>query len=97
MPTYIGLLRWTQKGAENIKESPARLDKARAALKAVGGELQAFFMTMGAYDMAIRFTVPDDAAAARFMLATAAQGNVQTETLRAFTEDEYRKIIASLP
>jgi uncharacterized protein with GYD domain len=25
------------------------------------------------------------------------QGNVQTETLRAFTEDEFRKMIAALP
>jgi uncharacterized protein with GYD domain len=26
-----------------------------------------------------------------------AQGNIRTETLRAFTEDEYRKMIAALP
>jgi len=28
---------------------------------------------------------------------TGMQGNVTTQTMRAFTEDEYRKIIASLP
>jgi uncharacterized protein with GYD domain len=30
-------------------------------------------------------------------LATASLGNVTTETLRAFTEDEFRKIVSSLP
>jgi uncharacterized protein with GYD domain len=30
------------------------------------------------------------------MLATGALGNVSTQTLKAFTEAEYRKIVASL-
>ena len=34
---------------------------------------------------------------ARVSLAAASLGNVRTETLRAFTEDEYRKTITSLP
>ena len=40
MPTYIVLFRWTQKGIENIKESPSRLRHAKKALKAVGGRVQ---------------------------------------------------------
>ncbi len=31
------------------------------------------------------------------MIMTGMQGNVRTQIMRAFTEDEYRKIIASLP
>jgi uncharacterized protein with GYD domain len=31
------------------------------------------------------------------MLATGALGNVSTQTMRAFTEDEFRKIVAGLP
>jgi uncharacterized protein with GYD domain len=31
------------------------------------------------------------------VLMIGAQGNIRTETLRAFTEDEYRKMIAALP
>ena len=34
---------------------------------------------------------------AKVALATGSKGGIKTETLRAFTEDEYRKIIASLP
>lgn len=96
MPTYISLLRWTQKGVENIKEGPARLDKAKEVLKSVGGELKGCFLTLGAYDMVVRFDVPDDTAAAKFMLAVASRGTIQSQTMRAFSEEEYRKIVASL-
>ena len=42
MPTYISLLRFTQQGVQKIKESPARLDAAKKAFKALGGELKQF-------------------------------------------------------
>jgi uncharacterized protein with GYD domain len=97
MPTYITLLRWTTKGIENIKESPARLDAAKAATEAAGGKFVGFYLTMGQYDAVAIGEWPDDEAAATFALVTGSQGNVQTETLKAFTEDEYREIIAALP
>jgi uncharacterized protein with GYD domain len=96
MPTYITLLRWTSKGLGNIKESPKRLDDARKTLEAVGIKLKEFYMVTGRYDMVIISEAPDDAALAKAMLSIASRGAVQTETLRAFTEDEYRKIIGSL-
>ncbi|MGH9161180.1 MAG: GYD domain-containing protein [Vicinamibacteraceae bacterium] len=97
MPTYITLLRWTQKGIENVKESPARLDAAKKAFQKAGGKMTQFYMVMGQYDMVAIAEAPDDETASRMVLATAAGGSVQTETLRAFTEDEYRKIVAGLP
>ena len=39
---------------------------------------------------------PDDAALARISLTLASKGGIRTETLRAFTEDEYRKIISGI-
>ncbi len=39
----------------------------------------------------------DEESAVKLALATASRGAVRTETLRAFTEDEYRKMIADLP
>ncbi len=97
MATYISLLRFTQQGIEKIKESPARLDRAKAAAKAAGGEIKAFYLTMGQYDLVVTTEAPSDEAHAAFILALASAGNVRTESLRAFTEEEYRKIIAALP
>ena len=97
MPTYIILARWTQQGIENIKDSPSRLDAARQAFRAAGAELKASYLTMGQYDFVVVAEAPDDEAMTKLTLATASKGNVRTETLRAFTEEEYRKIIAALP
>jgi uncharacterized protein with GYD domain len=96
MPTYITLLRWTSKGLENIKESPARLDAARNVLKDAGVTMKDFYMVTGRYDMVIISEASDDAALAKAMLTVASKGSVQTETLRAFSEKEYRNIMGSL-
>jgi uncharacterized protein with GYD domain len=96
MPTYITLMRWTSQGAKSIKESPSRLDAARKAFQAVGVTLKDFYMVTGRYDMVIISEAPDDVALAKATLSVAAHGNVQTETLRAFSEKEYRGIVGSL-
>jgi uncharacterized protein with GYD domain len=96
MPTYIALAHWTNQGLQNIKESPSRLDAGRKAFQAAGVKLKEFYMVTGQYDMVIVAEAPDDAALARATLNLASKGNIQTETLRAFTEDEYRNIIGGL-
>ena len=97
MPTYIGLARMTQKGRESIKDSPTRLQKAKDAIKAAGGKLVGFYMTMGQYDFVTVIEAPNDEAVAKVVLASSGMGTIQFETLRAFTEDEYRKILTGLP
>ena len=97
MPTYIMLYHYTQKGIENIKQSPARLEAAKEALKAMGAELKQFYLVAGQYDIVTVIEAPDAETIAKCAFALASEGNVTTETLRAFTEEEYRKIIAALP
>ena len=97
MPTYITLFQWTQKGIENVKDSPKRLDKAKQAIEAAGGKMQAFYLTMGQYDGVTISEAPSDEAFAKTMLALGSVGAIKTQTLRAFTEEEFRKLIGSLP
>ena len=97
MATYISLLNYTQKGAENIKESPARLDAAKKAFKSMGAELKQWYLVMGQYDAVVISEGPDDETVAKLLLVIGGQGNIRTQTFRAFNEDEYRKIIAALP
>lgn len=97
MPHYIGLLRYTSQGIAKIKESPARLDAARKAAESMGGKIHGWYLTMGHHDAVLVAEFPSDEACAKFMLSVGALGNVTTQTLRAFSEDEFRKIIASLP
>ncbi len=97
MATYITLFRFTQQGIENIKESPSRLERAKEAIRAAGGEMKAFYLTMGQYDGLVISEAPSDEAYSKTILALGSTGNVRTESLRAFTEDECQEIIASLP
>jgi len=97
MVTYIILFRFTQQGIKNIKESPDRVDTAKQTFRAMGAEVKEFYSVMGKYDTVFVVEAPDDETIAKLTLAIGSLGNVRTETLRAFTEDEYRKIIADLP
>ena len=97
MATYITLLKYTDQGIKTIKESPSRLEKARQLLKSLGGELKSFHLVQGRYDAIIISEAPNDEVAAKVALASGSQGNVRTETTRAFTEEEYRRIISGLP
>ena len=96
MPTYISLIRFTQKGVETIREGPKRLDVAKQAFRDAGAELKAFYLVTGQYDAVAISEAPNDETVAKLALRTAAVGNVRTETLRAFGEEEYRRIVASI-
>ena len=46
-----------------------------------------FYMTTGRYDMVAICEAPNDTALAKALLSTLGAGSVQTETMRAFTEE----------
>jgi uncharacterized protein with GYD domain len=96
MARYIMLTNWTEQGIKNVKDSPKRLEGAKALAKKLKSKVKDFYMTTGAVDMVLILEAPDDETAARFVLTLAAGGNVRTTTLKAFSEDSYRKIIGSL-
>jgi uncharacterized protein with GYD domain len=97
MPTYISMLRYTQQGISAIKNAPARIDAAKEAYRKAGGELKALYLTLGQYDLVVIADMPNDEAVARMALALGSQGNIRSETMRAFSETEFRKIAGSLP
>lgn len=96
MQTYITLADWTEEGIANVKESPERLQNARELFSSLGGEMTDFFMTMGNHDMVVVSQFPDDESYAKAALKIGANGSVRTQTLKAFTDDEYRDIIDAL-
>lgn len=96
MARYIMLTNWTEQGIKNVKESPKRLDAAKALAKKFNGDIVEFYMTTGAHDMVVMLEAPDDEAAAKFALSLGSAGNVRTTTLKAFSEQSYRSIIGSL-
>lgn len=96
MVTAVMLLNWTDHGIKNVKESPKRLDGVKKLAKDMGGEVKAFYMTLGVYDLVLIVDMPNNDKLASFGLKLGSLGNVRSTTLKAFPEDDYRRIISGL-
>lgn len=97
MPTYISLVNYTAQGVANINESPDRLEAAKELAASMGGDFTDWYLTFGEYDAVAIAEFPDDETYAQFALRVNQLGNVTTTTLKAFTEAEYRDVIAGIP
>jgi uncharacterized protein with GYD domain len=98
MATYVILFSFTQKGIKEIKDSPARITAAKEIIHKMGGEVHAFYAILGSqYDTMFILDAPNDEKLAGMVLEIARLGYVRTQTHRLFSEDEYGKIISSLP
>lgn len=97
MITYIGMLSFTDKGLQSIKNTTQRAAAAKEAGKKFGVNMREVYWTMGQYDLVCVLEAEDEAALAAFNLAVAMQGNVRSQSLRAFTAADMDKVLAKLP
>ena len=97
MPTYVTLVKWTDQGIKNVKETVARTEAARQAAEQAGGRLIAAYWTQGRYDVIVISEWPDEESAAAMMLQIGMAGNARSETLRAFTAEEMQRILQKVP
>ena len=93
MPTYISLINWTEKGIGDFKDTVDRAEAAQQMAGRLGGSFETYW-TVGPYDVVAISTFPDDESATAFALMLGSQGNVRTSTLRGYSADEMRSIIA---
>ena len=96
MPVFIGLATWTDEGIKTVRESGCRYDAFKAMVEKHGGKVHSVFMTMGDYDLVVTYELPSDEAAAQIALTLGASGNVRTVTLKAFPEDDYKRLTAAV-
>ena len=97
MFTYIGLLNFTDKGIQTIKDSPKRAAAAKEVAKKYGVNMREVYWTMGEHDLVCVLEADSEASLTAFNLAIAMQGNVRSKTLRAFTASEMETVLAKLP
>jgi uncharacterized protein with GYD domain len=93
---YISLMKWTSRGLGGLPAWRDRLEEGEREIQKRGGRLIDAFVTLGQYDVVEIFEAPDDETAAQILVAVTRDGNVTTETLRAFTRDEAEAIIRGL-
>ena len=97
MATFIVLGNFTDQGIRNIKESPKRTEAFKALAAKVGVKVKEIYWTLGHYDLVTVVEAPDTISATSLGLAVGSLGNVRTETLTAFSADEFGKILGKMP
>ncbi len=97
MAKYATLYNFTDQGMRAVKESPSRLKAAIEAAEEMGIKMLGVYYTQGPYDAIGIWEVDDEKAATAFALATAAQGNVRSTTIRAWDPDEFAEIVGLMP
>lgn len=96
MATYVTLCSLTDQGIRTMRDLGRRLQNADQTYASFGADLKEIYLVMGLYDYIVISEAPDDETAARVALAVAGQGNVRTQTFRAFPRQEMLKLVEGL-
>jgi uncharacterized protein with GYD domain len=96
MATFISLLNFTDQGIRNVKDSPDRFEAFRALAENLGVTVKSAYWTVGKYDIVVVVEGPDEAVTSA-LLKIGSHGNVRSQTLRAFSADEMKRIITKMP
>jgi uncharacterized protein with GYD domain len=96
MAKYVVLLNWTDQGVRSAKDTVKRFEQARDAFQKKSVSFDSVYWTLGRYDIVAVLDAPDDETIAAVLLQLGGAGNVNTETLRAFSADEMGGILRQL-
>ncbi len=96
MATFITLANFTDQGIRTVKDSPDRFQAFKALAETLGITVKAAYWTVGNYDLVLIVEGPDEAATT-LLLKAGSLGNVRTQTLRGFSEQEIKRIIGNMP
>jgi uncharacterized protein with GYD domain len=95
MATFISLVNFTDQGIRSVRESPDRYTAFKAAAEKLGVSIKGAYYTVGHFDAVFVAEGSDEAVTAALM-KLGSLGNARTETLRAFSIEEMRKIMGSI-
>jgi len=93
MATFIVLASFTDQGIRNVKETVGRAETFKEMAKKSGVTVKDLYWTLGTYDVVAS---PDDESATALSLSVCSRGNVRSETLRAFSFEEMKRILAKM-
>lgn len=96
MATYVLLVKFTDRGAADIRNVPTRIDQSVRGWEEVGGKDLTVLLTMGEYDYCCIGEAPNDETVAKFLFKLAQRGNVRTSTMKAFSRDQVAQLLAEL-
>jgi uncharacterized protein with GYD domain len=95
MEQYIILGKFTNEGVRKLDKFPNKDKTARNLIEKLGGKLQICY-TMGEYDFVAFVDMPDEKSMLKLLLRMGKVGDVRTNTLRAYSESEFHKLLEQL-
>jgi uncharacterized protein with GYD domain len=93
MPIYVLLINWTDQGVRADRDTVGRREHADALAEKHGARIEYAYWTMGQYDIVAVIEAPDDESITAMVLELTAEGNVRTQTLRAFDHGQMQAIV----
>lgn len=96
MATFIVLSSFTDQGVKTVKQTIERADAFKQMATKAGATVKEIYWTLGSHDVVAICEAPDDETATALALSTASRGNIRSQTLRAFSFDEMKKILAKM-
>jgi uncharacterized protein with GYD domain len=96
MATFIVLTNFTELGVKNVKETVERAAAFKHLAEKAGAKVKDMYWTLGSRDVVAICEAPSDEIATALSLSISARGNIRSETLRAFSVDEMKAIIAKM-
>ena len=96
MAHYVVLATFTDQGIRAVKETPKRAKAFREMAKALGVTIKDIYWTLGQYDVILTMEAAQDEAVASLMFKAGSLGNLTSQTLRAFTENEIEALVAKV-
>ena len=96
MATFVSLVSFTDQGIRNVKDTTTRFEAFRAMASTLGVNVLSVYWTVGTHDLVLTLEGTDEAVTTA-LLKVGTLGNVRTQTLRAFSIDEMKRIVAAIP
>ena len=97
MVRYLSLLKFTPQGLQKMEQSTERAHAFRLEAEAAGVTVEAAYWGVGAYDGVVILTAEDEHAALRQIARLARGGNVQPESLRLYSAEEFDELLNLTP
>jgi uncharacterized protein with GYD domain len=94
--TFISLINFTDQGIRNVKDTVQRASNFTAAVERQGIKVQSLHWTVGQYDIVVTAEAPNAQAMTAALLGVGRLGNVRTNTLQAFDEQEMQQILGQM-
>jgi uncharacterized protein with GYD domain len=96
MATFVVLATFSDQGIRDVKQTIERADAFKHMARKTGATVKDIYWTLGSRDIVAICEAPDDETATALALSVSARGNVRSETLRAFSFDEMKKVLGKM-